>query len=241
MMDRSVRSLALLGASLAACAAGAPAAVAARDRSVRVTVAPAPGEVSLVQIAFPHPGSARLGPATLDVSAPGVFGADYLAVATLRPALGGQRALVLVANRPSALLDPALVVLSVRARRSLGVPRVERIANLFARVPSAPAPPLCDLALHGGALTAAGLVALGASGAPLGGLGGSEALAQAYDIACGLPDTGTLRRAVSSPVGGGCTPCDPAPGYACPLTEAAAALCAEPVGSRLRAAAGANH
>ncbi len=241
MMDRLARSLALFGAVVVASAAGPALAAEGHDRSLRVTLTPAPNEVSLAQISFPHAGMARPSPATLEVSAPSVFGSDYLAVAVLRPGLGGAVALALVANRPSPLLDPAGVSLTVRARRALGAPGTRSVQDVLSLPAGAGKPRLCDLALHGKALNAADLAPLGGRGPALSGLGGAQALAQAYDIACGLPSAESLRTALSAPVGGGCTPCEPPPGYACPLTQAAAAICAEPLRAGRRAAAGATH
>jgi hypothetical protein len=240
MMRPLMRTLALLGACLAAGGAGGALAAGSQDRSWPVTVSPSPGDVSLVQIAFPHARSARVSGATLEVRPPAAFGSDYLAVAVVRRPLGSG-ALVLVANRPSPLDDPARPVLAVRARRALGSAVVGVLQNLFARPASAPPPRLCDLALHGTALTAGGLTVLGGAGVRLTGLGAADAVAQAYDIACGLPNPGNLRQSLSLPAAGGCTPCDPAPGYACPLGEASAALCAAPVGAGRRAAAAATH
>jgi hypothetical protein len=241
MMKRLAGSLALLGACVGASAGVTALAAGPLDRSWPVTVSPSPGDVSLVEIAFPHAGSGKVSAATLDVRAPAVFGSDYLAVAAVHPALGAARALVLVANRPSPLLDPAHPALEVRARRILGQPAVLGLQNLFARTDSAPKPPVCDLSLHGAPLSAGGLSVIGGSGSALTGLGGAEALAQAYDIACGLANPGTLHQALSPPAGGGCTPCDPAPGYACPLDAARTAICSGPVRAGLRAPAGSNH
>ncbi len=242
MMHRCIRNLALLGAVLGIFAAAPLLASASRDRSVRLTVSPAPGEVSLAQIAFPHAGSVHLSGAALEVTPPSVFGFDYLAVAVVRPGLGGARALVLIANRPSPLLDPSHIALGVRARGALGAPALRSAENILApRSASSGKPGLCNLALHGAPLTARELLPLGGRGPGLKGLGGAEALAQAYDIACGLPTSESLRTAISQPVSGGCTPCDPRPGYACPLTEALTAVCAAPVNSRQRAAGAGTH
>jgi hypothetical protein len=237
MMHRLARGLALLGACLAGVALGAPGADAARDRSWQVVLSPAPGDVSLVQIGFLDPAGARVSAATLEVSAPGVFGSDYMAVAAPRPTLGRAGVLVLVANRPSPLLDPAHVALTVRARRALGPATVLSVRAVLSSHGSVARPRLCNLALDGAPLSPQGLTVLGGAGERLAGLGGAEALAQAYDIACGLPNPGTLRGALSLPVGGGCTPCYPRPGFACPLVKATGAICAEPLRLRLRSAA----
>jgi hypothetical protein len=241
MMQRLAGILVVLAACLAALAAVTALAAGRLDRSWPVTVSPNPGDVSLVQIAFPHAGSARVSAATLVVRAPGVFGSDYLAVAAVRPALGGARALVLIANRPSPLNDPSRLALKVTARRVLGPPAVLGVQDVLARSGSASRPPLCDLSLHRAPLTAGGLSIIGGAGSALSGLGGAQALAQAYDIACDLPNPGTLREALSLPAGGGCIPCDAAPGYACPLVAAAPVICAGPVRSGLRAPAGPTH
>jgi len=241
MMQRPIRSLAAIGACLALCVLGAPLAAGARDHDWRVSLSPAPGEVSLVQLAFPRARPAAVSAATLEVLAPPAFGSDYLASAALRPGLGTPGALILVANRPSALLDPARVELAVRARSGLGGATVLGAEDLLARTAS-PRPRLCDLALHGTALNASELSVLDGAGRGLAGIGGAEAIAEAYDIACGLPNPGKLRGALTLGGGaGGCEPCDPAPGYACPLAQAVEALCPGPVSSGLRAAgAGTN-
>ncbi len=91
MMQRLAGILALLVVCLVPAAAVSAPGAGRLDRSWPVRVSPSPGEVSLVQIAFPHAGSVKLSASTLDVRAPAVFGSDYLAVSVLRAVPGGAR------------------------------------------------------------------------------------------------------------------------------------------------------
>jgi hypothetical protein len=167
----------------------------------------------------------------MTVSAP--YGDDYLVLATpsFRPSLV-PRALVLVVNRPSALLDPVKVRLQLRTASALGRPLVSRLLDPFTRPGSGTRAALCDLSLHGQAtLGSANLRTLASHGDPLSGFSSSSAVSQAYDLLCGLPYEGSFKQAVrhTSPVGKvpgeGCTP---TPGRACPeaggITSVAAAL-----------------
>jgi hypothetical protein len=247
MMRRPLTKLVLVAvcgsfAFLAGCAAGAGGAKtvsagAGRDprreatHTWTITLAPAPDDLALAQIAFrgAAPG-ARITSSSLRIAVPGPFGDDYLAsVAARLP--GGPRALVLVVNRPSPLLDPVDVVLRVTAPRTLGTPVVSRLANPFARSASAPRPSLCDLPLHGGALSASQLSLLRSRGWPLGTFAGASAVAQAYDAVCSLPFSGAFQQDVTHSSAGSSPPvpaptppvgklpgegCVPKPGYACP-------------------------
>jgi hypothetical protein len=115
---------------------------------------------------------------------------------------------------------------------------VRRFADPFAHAISAGKPALCDLALHGAALGAAEVRPLLSRGAQLTGFDAASAVAQAYDVVCGLPYTSSFAQAVGQPASESpspppsptpspappvpgppvCTPCAPAPGYACPLS-----------------------
>jgi len=204
----------------------AAAAAAPATRSWRLALAPAPDDLALAQVSFAHAsGGTRLSARSLRVAVTGPFGDDYMATAASRvPATGPQRALVLLVNRPSPLLDPASVHLTLSALWSLGEPVVRTQADAFARRAPAVKPALCDLPLHGPALGGWQLDALGSRGSPLAGFSAASAVAQAYDVTCGLPYSNAFARAVeptpapAPPVGKvpgeGCVP---TPGRACPL------------------------
>jgi hypothetical protein len=249
MMRRPLTKLTLVAvcgslALLAGCATGAGGAKTvsagaggdprpAATRTWTITLSPAPDDLALAQIAFRGavPGT-RITSNSLRIAVRGPFGDDYLAsVAARLP--GGPRALVLLVNRPSPLLDPVEVVLRVTAPRALGTPVVSKLANPFVRAASAPRPGLCDLPLRGGALSASQLGLLRSRGWPLATFAGTSAVAQAYDAVCSLPFASSFEQDVthdapesSSPVptptptppvgklpGEGCVP---KPGYACP-------------------------
>ena len=220
------------------------------ERTWRVTLSPAPDDLALAQLSFHGANGKRLSGHSLQVAASAVFGDDYLAAATPRFATrGGPRALVLLVNRPSPLLDPASVVVRVSASRTLGGASLSRLDDPFARPATDPKPTLCDLHQGSSTLSGSQLSALGSRGSPLAGFDTAGAVAQAYDVACELPYSASFKAAVEqsatpsqpappqptppaplvspepmppapiTPVPGppSCTPCDPPPGYACPL------------------------
>jgi hypothetical protein len=176
---------------LAAPALGGPA-----PRSWTITAAPAPGDFSLLELSFPRAGVGHPSAASLRVDAVGPFGDDYLAAAAVS---GGPsrraRALVLVVNRPSPLLDPAEVDLRVSAPRSLGVPITLRAGDVLARRLSS-RPLLCDLPDVTRSLPTTDLLALDSQGSPLNGFDADAALAQAYDASCGLAYSSAFAQAV---------------------------------------------
>jgi hypothetical protein len=223
------------GAKRAGAGAGS-ADVASAWRSWPVSLSPAPGEVALAQVSFPRAAAGQgISASSLQVAVSGPFGDDYLAVAVPRFATpSAPRALVLLVNRPSPLLDPASVRLTLSARRALGTPLVRKLADPFARPAAAPAPALCDLPLHGSPLSASELRPLHSRGQALSGFDALAAVAQAYDVVCGLASASSLEAAVrstpASPVPSPGPPvgklpgegCQPAPGYACPETAGSA-------------------
>jgi hypothetical protein len=260
MMRSRWRSLALLtgcGALvLGASAAGAGHEASSTKTAVRggearpptrtwnVTLSPAPNDIALAEISFhrAHLG-ARISGRTLRASVRAPFGADYMALAT--PVVGTPgdlRALVVVVNRPSPLEDPANVHLRITARRGLGASVVWKLANPFSQPHPGLTPALCDLPFHGSALSGSELLALGSKGAPPAGFGVSTTVAQAYDVACGLPHEGSFTQGVTgappprSPI---CTPCDPRPGYACPLAQPN--VCMVPVAAAASRASASAH
>jgi hypothetical protein len=163
-----------------------------------VSLSPGPGDLALARISFPAGARQPLTRRSLQVAVSGPFGDDYLATATLRASRPqGPTALVLLVNRPSPLLDPVTVRLRIAAWRSLGAPVVRRLADSFTRPVAGHTPALCDLRRHGVALTGSQLSALGAPlGTPLVGFSAANAIAQAYDVVCGLPYASSFKQAV---------------------------------------------
>jgi hypothetical protein len=184
----------------------------ARTLSLSLTMSPAPDDLALAELGFGDSRTPRLAPRSLRVTVGGPFGADYMAVAATRRSVGGAaRALVLVVNRPSALLDPASVRVLARVRSALGMPLVRRLDDPLAHpgeASGARAPALCNLAPHGSALHASALRALSSRGRALAGFDATSAVAQAYDAACGLPYASAFARAVGR---GSTSPPSPAP------------------------------
>ncbi len=211
-------------------------------RMLKLSADPAPNDLELLEIGFPRTSMRRrLSQRDLLLLVTSSFGDDYLALATVGTAPShAPRALVLVVNRPSALLDPVHVALRLYSSRALGRPRVFTLTDPFGVPHVGLTPALCDLPLHGGAsLAASSLGWLRTRGAPLGGFSPTAAVAQAYDVACSLPHEAAFAESVTgqapvptpappvptpsppAPSPPGCTPCNPAPGYACPLAFAA--------------------
>lgn len=239
------------------------AAAGAGWRSLHVSVSPAPGDLTLVEIGFLGRRRGRISAATLRVAVDGPFGDDYLALATLGThSRAGARALLLIDDRPSPLLDPARVSLTLRTARALGRPVLLRAGNPLASPSLVAAPALCSLPLDGSPLTGDELRALQVRGAALPGFGTADAVAQAYDLVCGLTRAGAFEQAIAdgceagiscppapapvpAPVPSptpptGCQPCDPAPGYACPLAVSPTICVAAPARATGRAGAPAH-
>ena len=118
----------------ASTTARVPASASAAERAWTLTLSPSPEEISLAQISFPASDTHRLAARALRALVEGPFGADYLALAAVRHAAapGALRALVLLLNRPSPLLDPAFVHVRVSAYRALGMPATHTLENVFA-------------------------------------------------------------------------------------------------------------
>jgi len=221
-----------LGAGARAGHATAPVAM----RSSFVTLSPAPDDLALAQVSYRHTGRQPLSARSPRVAVIGPFGDDYLAaVAVARSSTpGALRALVLLVNRPSPLLEPVSVPVRVSAQRSLGAPTVRTLADPFTRPASGRTPALCDLPTHGLALSGSQLGVVYSRGTPLTGFDAASAVAQAYDAACGLPYASAFKQAVESSSSGSPSPppptpspsppvgklpgegCKPTPGYACP-------------------------
>jgi hypothetical protein len=189
--------LAVSGASARGATSRAKRAGAAAMRTWRLSLSPGPGELALAEISFHAGGRRLLSRRSLQVTVSGPFGDDYMATAALRVAgAHGPTALLLLLNRPSPLMDPAIVHVRVTALRLLGAPIVRRLADPFTRPAADHAPSLCDLRRHGAALTGSQLSAIGALGTPLVGFSAASAVAQAYDVACALPYASFFKQAV---------------------------------------------
>ncbi len=187
------------------------------ERVWSVTLSPAPGDFSLIEIGFHGARRRAISSRSLQLAVHGPFGDHYLAAAAWRSrATGTAGALVLVVNRPSPLIDPVGVHLRISARRALGRAFVWRITDPLSRPTGGLTPALCNLPQGGASSGAAGLHALGSHGPALAGFSTASAVAQAYDLVCGLPYASSFRVVV----GGGC----PSGSGAAPV----AALCCPP-------------
>jgi hypothetical protein len=243
----------VLGAAVAVAFAAGGRALQGAARTARVApvtawplvMSAAPDDLALAQLSFRHAARGySASDSSLRVAVSSPFGDDYLVAAALRPPTRGvSRVLVLLVNRPSPLLDPVSVRVRLTGPRALGTPRVLRLANPLARPPGARERALCDLPLHGSPLSASQLRPLGSRGPALGPFGAADAVAQAYDLACGLAHASSFAQAIApasapSPPTPPTTPtpttpspttpsppppvrlpgegCEPRPGYACP-------------------------
>jgi hypothetical protein len=220
------------GAGTGTGAGVTPGGRAASERSWPVSMSAAPDDLALAELSFRSAAKGeQLSTRSLQVAVTGPFGDDYLVAGALRLARAGiPRLLVLLVNRPSALLDPVSVHLRLTASSALGRPLLRSLANPLTRAAARP-PSLCDLDLHGAALSASEVRPLRSQGQALAGFDAAAALAQAYDVVCALPHASSFEQAVeqgpapstppapipSPPVGRlpgeGCVP---TPGYACP-------------------------
>lgn len=212
----------------------------------RITLrAPAPSDLSLELIDIPAPPQNAGGRRWLKLTASEPLGADYIAAARVDiPVPGTSRAaalpvLVLIVNRPTGLDDPTALNLTLSAHDLLGVPSVHSAIDPFTRASTGSTPRLCGLLGSRGAPTAGELQVLLSRGSPLSQLSSSSALIDAYEVVCGLHYPASFKRdvrgestGISPPVAEPsppapepaplpepphCIPCDPAPGYACPL------------------------
>jgi hypothetical protein len=200
--------LVILAAALAIPAA-AESSGPSRTTSVSLT-APAQFDLTLAEVRFPAGRAGR--PSRLSLSdAPGLY---YVAGALVRrPPTGGPRALVLVVNeRPRGSLAPdrLRIGLRVRAAQNLGRPSLRRLVNPLTRPAGAAGAVFCGLTAHRRALATDALQGVLAAGRALPGFGAAAAVAEAYDLACGLPSDPAFARAVSGGCGGslvaGCCP-----------------------------------
>jgi len=240
----------VLGAGLAVAieagggARAKPSAAASPVRNWPVRMSAAPNDLTLTEASFREPKRGqRISGSSLRVSVGSPFGDDYLVAGTPQPSPKGVlRVLLVLVNRPSPLLDPVSVSVRLTAPRVLGAPLVLKSIDPLTRASGARTPVLCDLAAHESALSASQLRTIRTRGQALVGFSAAGALAQAYDLVCGLPYSSSFAQAVASPsVSESPTPpesnppvpspvpspkppvgkvpgegCVPTPGYACP-------------------------
>lgn len=227
-MARRFRVVAPLAAACCALLAVlAPAGAQQSMRRLTVVVDPAEGNFVLAALSFPRAHGKPLTTRSLRLQAPSFAADDAIVLATpAHPRGSGRIALLLIANRPTNLAEPVSVRLHALAGPGLGPVVVRRVENPVGRQAAAPAR-LCGLAAHG---RAPALRALGSRGRPITGIGTDGAVAQAFEIACGLPAGPQLQAALAPakpvpapeqppvlPERPECAPCNPRPGYACPL------------------------
>jgi hypothetical protein len=205
--------------------AASRAVIASAQRSWRVTLSPLPDDLALAQISFHGSHARQIARGSLQVALSGPFGDDYMAAGAIRTRTpGGPQALVLLVNRPSPLLDPVSVVVALTAGRSLGTPVVHKLADPFTHPEAGSTPALCDLRKHGSALGASEISTLDSHGSSLAGFSAASAVAQAYDVVCGLPYVSSFEQAIRAPSAAppvGKIPgegCEPEAGRACPMT-----------------------
>jgi hypothetical protein len=249
---------------LMALAASGQAGAAAPHGALRtfpVALSASPHDATLLQIRFPHGGRRALAANALHVQVVGAFGDDYMALAAPRKTgRRGPEALLVLANRPSALLDPASVHLRISARASLGKPVLVHLADLLYNDHAQPPAGLCTLTQGSAPLDPIAVTPLAHRGSAVSGFSVAQSLAAAYDAACiSNVDAQSFKNALAAqPAPGGCesacepaptpplpgpprcTPCNPAPGFACPLI-ATAAVCVASRDETSPAAAAAAH
>ncbi len=236
-MPSGLRLLAPLAAACCWLAAAIqPAAAQAPMRHITVVLSPAEGDVALAELSFAHARGRTVGAASLRLRPPAYSADDLIALATPAHPRGSARvALMLVANRPTNLVEPPSLRVGALASPSLGVARVRLLEDPVKQRGGRPGW-LCALAAHGHAPL---LRSLGARGTPIAGLGAAGAVTQAFEIACGLRAGHQLEAALAfpqpvpapepapAPEAPKCAPCNPKPGFACPL-NAVAAYCIAP-------------
>jgi hypothetical protein len=171
-----------------------------KARTWSLRLAPAPDDLALAQIRFPHAGRRAVARDLLHLAMRAPFGADYLAAATpsVNLSTGGAQVLVLLVNRPTALEDPVSVELRLSTQGRLAEHRVRGVENPFVETSAPAARDLCDLSTRGRTLRASDLAPLRSVGAALDGFSVAAAVAQAYDAVCGLPYEPAFKLVVTS-------------------------------------------
>ena len=220
-------------AALAAVLVLAPAAdTAPATRHTTITLAPAAGDLELLELEFPRHRRRSISHSTLRLAPQGLSAGDYLAAATPRRRPHGELiALVLLVHRSGA--THASARLSVRSARALGPLFELGLRDPFTSTRSAivgvdigRALP-CKVPAAGAGLSAADLRSL--SGATLGGFTPAGAVAAAYDVACHRAYPLAFRQAVHGASGEGCGAGTSQNGSLCCPRGAVCAAPAEPV------------
>jgi hypothetical protein len=198
----SVAALAALAAAMAGSAQAGRSTPAAHATAVQrfaaipharhteLVLAPRPSDLAIVEVRFPHRlRGTHLFSSTVQASVQGAFGADYMALGVSRVrALPGPQVMLLLANRPSALLDPARVHLQLSTLAALGKPMLRTVEDPLTHPnPARAAALLCDLEAGGRELGRSAFDWLLARGTSPRSLDPSWAISQAYDITCSLP------------------------------------------------------
>ena len=242
-MRRPIRLLGVLALTAGALVSTVPPAPAAPlPHRFPVVLAPHVGDLALAELSFPRAHGTVLSGRSLRIAVPRARGDDYTAATTPVGARGGSRlALVLVASRATKIMIPSSLRLTVAASKALGPVRIRRFTDPLSDRRAGPGW-LCGMARAGAAPTTRSLMS---SGAPIAGYDPAGAVAQAFDVSCGLASSPSFVAALrqgagEEPCAGSpcapepeptpapsppqCSPCNPQPGRACPLT-AVAALC----------------
>jgi hypothetical protein len=252
-MMRLVAALAALAAiaiaampAVARSGSGVARASSRAAHTWQLDLGPSNGSWALAQIRFRARRGARISQRTLSASVPGPFGSDYLVAAGLRaPSSGRLVALVLLVNRPSALAHPAPVRLRVRSAGALGA-HTQFVTSETIHPIGPGYGANCRLTNINTPLTAASLRMVTSRGEPLAGFTSPGAVAAAYDQMCEHqdpeePTAHQFERDVEpNPPGSeptptptpprppGCSPCEPRPGFACPLSATPSICYARP-------------
>ena len=242
-MRRSIRLLGVLALTAGALVSTVPPAPAGPlPHRFPVVLAPRVGDLALAELSFPHAHGSAVSGRSLRISVPRARGDDYIAATTPAGARGGSRlALVLVASRATKIMIPSSLRLAVAASKALGPVWIRRFTDPLSDRRDGPGW-LCGMARAGAAPIMRSLMS---SGTPIAGYDPAGAITQAFDISCGLASSPAFEAAlrqgaheepcaasscapepepVPVPAPPKCSPCNPQPGQACPLT-AVAAVC----------------
>ncbi len=226
-MARRFRVLALLAAACCALfALPAPAGAQPSPRRVSVVVSPAEGDFALTRLSFPAAHGRALTRSSLRLLAPSFAADDAIALATPGEPSRGRSRRSAARRRPAH--EPRRADLGEGAprwpapasgRSGSRASRTRSVATGRRRAGCAGSPPTAAPRRSArSAPTAARLAGLNTAGA----------VAQAFEIACGLPAGPQLKAALAprtrpaepappAPERPECAPCNPRPGYACPL------------------------
>lgn len=217
--------------STALAAGGAGGAVPA-TRHATIGLAPASGDLELLELEYGRHRRRAVSDATLRLVAQGLTGGEYLAAATPRHRPRGELiALVLLVDRPGAAR--ASVRLSVRSARALGPLYELGLRNPFTSTRSTivgvnvPSDLPCAVPTAAAAMSAADLRPL--RGGALGAFTAAGAVAAAYDVVCHRAYALSFRQAVHGAGGEGCGASATQSGSLCCPPGALCASPSEPV------------